>query len=179
LLGWDEFISLGEKINHASSGRIFPVAGLSWQVLFESLRGEFFTKDGMPRSTDNAELRTALQMHKDTIYKHRIMPTTIELNALAGQGGWGAGSLNQFGAGRFGMIITGQWALSAFGRTYEQQIAELRKRGLEAAKISDPLQRPFRLGCALIPPFPNVRLPTPFSAVPPGSTPAVPIARAP
>jgi len=107
LLAWDEFIALGEKINQASSSRIFPVPGLSWQVVFESLRGEFLTKNGLPRIAGNAELRTALQMHNDMIYQHRIVPTAIELNALSGQGGWGAGSLNHFGAGHFGMIITG------------------------------------------------------------------------
>lgn len=157
LMTVDEFIELAKKVNSPRgtdpSKRIFAVAELNWEIFFESQRGEFFTEDGRLNIADSPELRRAIQLHKDLIFRHHLMPTTIETKNMSGQGGWGLGSLNQFAAGRFAMIAAGEWALIGFQRTYQHQIASLEKQGIQSKDIADPLKRPLRLGAVLIPRF--------------------------
>lgn len=148
---WDEFAALGRQIGAAAKERqraIYAVGELNWRIFFESQRGEFFDKLGGLHIADSPELRTALQMHRDFIFRDRLMPTSVELRAQSGQGGWGKGYLNQFAAGRFAMITTGEWALLGFSRTHALQTADP-----SAAAKTDPLERPLRIGAALIPRF--------------------------
>lgn len=74
---------------------------------------------------------------------------------MSGQGGWGSGNLNQFGAGRYAMAVTGHWSLIAFGRAHQLQIEALEREGIDVASISDPLKRPIRVGACLLPRFPD------------------------
>jgi len=160
LLTIDELIALALKLDTYASGQTKPgnmgvhaLTGLNWRVLFESQKGEFFTESGLPQLANSAELKRAFQTHKDLIFKHRIMPTTVDAKAMSGQGGWGAGGLNQFASGNYAMIITGDWALNAFGRKYLQQTQQLQEEGLKAEDITDPSKRLLRLGAVLIPRF--------------------------
>jgi ABC-type glycerol-3-phosphate transport system substrate-binding protein len=155
LMTWEEFIDLGIQVrDRASKGTpAYAVTGLDWITLFDGLGGEYFTEEGKLQLRGSQDLMRALQMHKDLIFKHRLMPSTLDLKSMSGQGGWGSGGLNQFSAGRFAMAVTGEWALLAFSRTYRQQIANLQARGLRVEDIDDPLERPLRLGCVLLPVF--------------------------
>jgi ABC-type glycerol-3-phosphate transport system substrate-binding protein len=63
--------------------------------------------------------------------------------------------LNQFASGRFAMMVTGEWALIGLARTYTQQIKYLESKGVAPESLQNPLERPLRLGCVLIPKFPD------------------------
>lgn len=155
-LTWEEFFALAQKVNsppdERSSRRIYAVSGLSWKTFFESLHGEFFAEDGRI-TIDTPELKQAFEMHRDILFKYQLMPTAVEAKSLSGQGGWGLGNLNQFAAGRFAMIVTGEWALIAFGHAYHQQMKALEAGGRQPAGAENPLQRPLRLGATLLPHF--------------------------
>lgn len=155
LMTWEQFIALGAEIQKKGDPArpIYAVTGLEWGTFFDGLRGEFFTEKGELRLADSPELVRAFQMHKDMLYKYRLMPSTLDLKAMSGQGGWGAGALNQFSAGRFAMAVSGEWALLAFGRAYKLQVQELEAKGLKPSDIKNPLERPLRLGCVLVPRF--------------------------
>lgn len=154
LMTWDQFGELGRTIvRQCAASRnypdVVPVAGLNWRVFFDSLRGEFFTPEGELQIEKSAILRKAFQMHHDFIFRDQLMLTTVDLNTLNGQGGWGSGAWNQFAAGRFAMVATGEWAIIAFERTYRSQLEAI------AANRTDGLgkDRPLRLGCVLLPHF--------------------------
>lgn len=157
---WSQFVELGRQINIAaaqkpSAGRkIIPCGNLGWEAFFESQRGEFIAEDGRLRIADSAELRTAFEMHRDFIFKHRITPSKTDVAMQSGQGGFGAGVINQFAAGNFAMMKTGEWVLINFNNVHTRQRQELEKRGVSAATLP-PLERPLRLGCVMIPRFPD------------------------
>ena len=157
LLTWEDFVKMAEKVNSltnpqsGSNERIFACTGFGWQVFFGSQRGELFEEDGSLRIANSPELKQAFQMHHDFLYKFRIMPSTVEAKQLSGQGGWGAGNLNQVSANRYAMIVTGHWSLIAFGQAYQKQREALEKQGIAPESIPDPLDRPVRLGAVLIP----------------------------
>lgn len=159
LLTWDAFVELARQVNSTTnprsgaSRRIFAVSGANWRVFFHSLGGEFFDEQGVPEIGQSEALRTAFQMHKDFLFGWKIMPSSMELRTMAGQGGWGAGNLNQFAAGRFAMIVTGEWSLIALARAHRQQVRVLEEQGVDPETLENPLDRPLRLGCMLIPRF--------------------------
>ena len=65
-------------------------------------------------------LPTAFQMHRDTIYKYKVSPSSVALKAMSGQGGFGSGeALGQFADGHFAMIVIGKWALTNFRAAYQ------------------------------------------------------------
>lgn len=156
---WEEFFELAKKVNahtnpEGAQGRqIFGVTGLNFRYFFESMRGEFFKEDGSFDLVNNDELRKALDLHRDIVFTYRITPTTVEAKQMSGQGGWGSGNLNQFAAGRYAMLISGHWSLIAFGRAYQKQTEFLANQGIDPATITNPLDRPLRLGAVLYPHF--------------------------
>ena len=165
LMTWEQFIELAKKVNShtnpagAGGKRIFAVSGLNFRTFFDSLRGEFFNKDGSLNIVNNPELRTALDMHRDMIFKDRLSPTTVEARQMPGQGGWGSGaslgaaSLNQFATGKFAMAVTGHWSLIAFGPAHRQQMEYLKSQGIAPDDLKNPIDRPLRLGAVLVPHF--------------------------
>jgi ABC-type glycerol-3-phosphate transport system substrate-binding protein len=159
IMTWDEFFAFAQKVNShtnpegAKGERIFAITGLEWKHFFDSQRGEFFDEKGGLDILNNEALRRSFDMHRDMIYKYRLSPTTVEAKQMSGQGGWGSGNLNQFGANRYAMLIGGHWSLIAFGRAYEKQVAALKDKGIDIASIKNPLERPLRLGATLYPYF--------------------------
>ncbi len=160
LMTMDELLELAAKLDTYASGTtkagedgVHAIAALGWRVLFEIQHGEYFSEKGLPEIANSLTLKRALQMHKDLLYKYRVMPSVLEMKTMSGQGGWGAGNLNQFAEGRFAMIVTGDWALNAFGRTYQHQIERLEEAGIKEGDIKDPTKRPLRLGATLVPRF--------------------------
>ena len=106
---WLEFIALLRRVSGPPPGGGHPVWGTNavdysgrapapyfWKTLFYSQHGEFFSSDGTRPTVDTADMRTAFQMHQDAIYRDRVMPTTVELGTMTGQGGWGNGGITQF-----------------------------------------------------------------------------------
>lgn len=152
LMTWDQFIELAKKFRappHGNGPRIYAVADLTWKIIFETMRGNYFSELGEVQIAGSADLKRAFEMHRDLIFKYHLMPTDVEAKSLSGQGGWGLGSLNQFASGRFAMIVTGEFALNAFGRSYYQKMREI----AAGTQIADPLQKPLRLGAVLLPHF--------------------------
>jgi len=155
LMTWEEFADLGHRVSSAAGGgaSVYAVTGLNWQTFFESMGGQFFSEEGKPILADSPELIRAISLYRDFIFKEKLMPSSLELKSMSGQGGWGSGSLNQFAGGRFAMMVTGEWALIGLARTHSQQTKFLEAKGLKPEEIRDPLLRPLRLGCVLIPKF--------------------------
>jgi len=159
LLTWDQFLEMAKKVNSLTNNdttgakSVFAISGLTWTFFFDSMRGEFFTKEGQLQILDSPELAKAFQMHKDFLFTYRIMPTAVETKAMSGQGGWGGGNLNQFSAGRFAMVVTGHWSLIAFNQAYKQSLANIQSKGIKIEDIKNPLDRPLRIGGILIPKF--------------------------
>jgi ABC-type sugar transport system, periplasmic component len=159
IMTWDEFFELAQKVNShtnptgAKGRQIFAITGLDWRQFFDSQRGEFFDENGLPNILNNPALRKALELHRDVIYKYRLSPTSVEAKQMAGMGGWGSGNLNQFAAGRYAMLVSGHWSLIAFGRAYDKQMEALQQKGISPESITNPLERPLRLGAVLCPHF--------------------------
>jgi ABC-type glycerol-3-phosphate transport system substrate-binding protein len=152
-LTWDQFLEISQKLRAGSNGKVHAITGLNWQIFFESQGGQYFAEDGRLTIANSSELRRALEMHRDFVFKYKIMPTALELSAMSGQGGWGAGSLNQFASGKFGMIVSGQWAIVGLARTLDKQKKLLATEGDGQAAATDPLRAPLRLGSVLLPRF--------------------------
>jgi multiple sugar transport system substrate-binding protein len=154
VLDWEAFRELGARITAGSrdGAALYPVTGMSWTVFFESMGGQLFHENGRLRIAGSPELTRALEMHRDYIFKHRMMPSAAEMSSMSGQGGWGAGSMNQFASGRFAMIVTGEWAIIGLSRTYQRQVKVLADRGLTEGQ-AEPALKPLRLGAVLIPRF--------------------------
>jgi ABC-type glycerol-3-phosphate transport system substrate-binding protein len=158
LMTWEDFIELAKSVNSVTNPKnerekIFACTGFEWRIFFESLRGEFFNKDGSLNIANSPELKKAFQMHHDFLYSYRLMPSTVEAKQMSGQGGWGSGNLNQLGANRYAMVVTGHWSLIAFGRAYQKQMEAFERQGLKIEDIQNPLEKPLRLGAVLIPHF--------------------------
>lgn len=156
-LTWEEFVELSRNVNHATSEpkkefkiseQIYAVTGASWQTYFESQRGEYFTQDGL-LNLDSPEMRAALQFHKDMLFKYKLMPTTVEMRSMSGQGGWGSGNNNHFAAGRYAMMINGDWAMISFIKAYMNQLKTAKDQPSDPAK--GPYNMPLRLGAVRIP----------------------------
>jgi len=161
LMTWEEFIALARQVNSDTNPKgdpkrhIYALSGGSWRVFFSSLRGEYFTENGLLNISTSPELRTAFENHREFLFTHHLTPTSVESKAMTGQGGWGSGNLNQFANGRFAMVTTGHWALISFGRAYLQQVESLQSQGIKEEDIKNPLDRPLRIGAVLIPHFTN------------------------
>lgn len=156
LMNWDEFISMAGKFgapNRNDRRPVFACSGFTWRTFFDGQRGEFFDDEGRLQIASSPELHRAFEMHRDFLFKHRFTPTSVESRAMSGQGGWGAGNLNQFALGKYAMVATGHWALISFNRAYQKQVEALQNKGLMEKDIKNPLDRPLRLGAVLVPHF--------------------------
>jgi len=157
---WDQLVELGRKVSTEGTGKagldgpIYGLARITWKDFFASQRGEFFDPAGhLLDLVTNAELRKAFEWHRDLIFKHKLALTSVQLQSMGGQGGWGASEFNQFASGKFAMIAAGNYALLLFGRAHAEQIKEIAALGGKIEDIRDPLKRPLRLGSVLLPGF--------------------------
>ncbi len=133
-LTWPEYFALLQRVSGVPPGGGKPVLGTNavdysgrapapflWKTLFFSQHGEFFSADGTRVTVDTPLMRTAFQMHKDAIFRDHVMPTTVELGTMTGQGGWGNGSITQFAEGHFATIVSGKFALASLRGFVEEQ----------------------------------------------------------
>ena len=151
---WEELFALAQRVTRprgAGGELLFGVGAVNWQMLFESLSGQFFSDDGTRLLIAQGALPKAFQMHKEMIFKYRITPSTVELKAMSGQGGFGGGEvLNQFADGRFAMVGIGKWAVVNFRASYQDQIE---RAGDDPAKLA----RVIRLGSVRLPHMDGMR----------------------
>lgn len=80
--------------------------------------GHVFSEDGTRCVIDSPEAIAGVQFMLDLIYKYRISPTPVEQSTMASQGGWGSGTISQFGGGRAAMSLGERWWLCTF-RSYK------------------------------------------------------------
>lgn len=157
LMSWEDLFALGQQIRERSKGHIYGIGNLGWGYFFGSLKGQFFSEDGTQLLINTDLMRRAFETHKDCLFKYKIMPTTVELNALSGQGGFGAGVINQFAAGRFGMITIGQWSIIGFRRQYRDQMEKIARWEKEDPATRGPRPEVIRLGSAMLPHFAGMK----------------------
>ncbi len=153
---WEEFFDLALQATRRTrrlGTNIFGAGSVEWRHFFYSLGGEYFSEDGTELLIDDEKLRKAFQMHRDAIFEHGIKPSTFELQAMAGQGGWGAGAINQFAAGRYATISIGKWSLMGFHRAYRDQQRELERWEARSGALEELRPRLLRLGAVRLPHF--------------------------
>jgi len=116
--GWtyDDFIEIGRrfKTTPSKSGEKHLAVANYYNVwFFQDLLigcgGRQFTPDGLRSAFDSEEAIRAMRMYHDLMYVHGVLTPPSEAAALSSQGGWGAGGLNWFSAGRAAMIFIGRW----------------------------------------------------------------------
>jgi ABC-type glycerol-3-phosphate transport system substrate-binding protein len=127
-----------------------------WKTLFYSQHGEYFSADGTRPTIDTAEMRTAFRLHHDAVFRHRVLPTGVEMGTMIGQGGWGGISLTQFAEGRFATIVSGKYALASVRGFVEQQKKHLALWESDPQRQQrEPRPEVLRIGVVPLPHFPG------------------------
>jgi ABC-type glycerol-3-phosphate transport system substrate-binding protein len=127
-----------------------------WKAVFYSRHGEFFTPDGTRPTVDTHDMRVALQLHKDAIVTYRVLPRTVDVGAMTGQGGWGNPATTQFAEGHYATIISGKFALASLRGFVEMQKRELARWEADPGRQrTEPRPEVLRIGVALLPHFPG------------------------
>ena len=164
---WPEFIALLQRVSGTPPGGGRPVLGTNavdysgrapspyfWKTLFYSRHGEFFSPDGTRPTVDTEDMRVAFQLHQDAIFRQHVMPTTVELGTMTGQGGWGNGGITQFAEGHFATIVSGKFALASLRGFVEDQKRRLARWNADPDRQQrEPKPEVLRLGVFPLPHF--------------------------
>lgn len=115
-LTWEQFITLAQKLTvRDERGRPKQFGFLcdwgNWAVAVHQAGGRIFSEDGTRCVLDSNESIAGVQFFHDLIYKYKIMPSPIEEATMATTGGWGTGTITQFGGGKGAMALGGRWWL--------------------------------------------------------------------
>ncbi|GMV36054.1 MAG: ABC transporter substrate-binding protein [Fimbriimonadales bacterium] len=113
---WADLIALGKKLTvRDSQGRPvrfgFIFDWWNWQFFVLQFGGRVFTDDGTECIVDREHAVAAIQFMYDLTYKYGVSPTPLDEAGMSSQGGWGAGTIAWFGAGRAAMALGGRWWL--------------------------------------------------------------------
>ena len=167
---WDDYIALLQRVSGTAKSDSRPVWGTNavdysgrapspyfWKTLFYSRHGEFFSADGTRPTVDTEDMRVAFQLHQDAIFRKHVMPTTVDLGTMTGQGGWGNGGITQFAEGHFATIVSGKFALASLRGFVEDQKRRLARwladPGIQAR---EPRPEVLRIGVFPLPHFPGM-----------------------
>jgi len=120
---WEEFLPLAKRLTvREANGRIrhfgFSFDSWAWKFFLTQWGGHVYSEDGTRCLVDAPEAIAAVEFMHDLIYKHKVMPSPSEEEALAQQGGWGSSTIKFLGAGRLATAIGGRWWLCTL-RNYE------------------------------------------------------------
>jgi multiple sugar transport system substrate-binding protein len=114
---WDQFLPLAQKLtvrDDKGRGKQFGllVDWWLWPQFVIQWGGRVFSEDGTRCTLDSPEAIAGVQFLHDLIYKYKVMPSPVEEAAMATQGGWGSGTITQFGEGhKAAMALGGRWWL--------------------------------------------------------------------
>ena len=113
---WEEFIPLAQRLTlRDPDGRVRQFGFLcdwwNWQQFVYQWGGRLYSENGTRCTIDSPQAIAAVQFMQDLIYRYRVMPSPVEQAAMASQGGWGSGTINQFGARKAAMAMGGRWWL--------------------------------------------------------------------
>jgi len=113
---WEEFLPIAKRLTvRDARGRIRQFGfSIDWSAMWQQFiwqwGGRVYSEDGTRCVLGSPQAVEAVQFMQDLVYKYRIAPTPAEESGTS-QGGWGAGYINQFGAGRAAMAVGGRWWL--------------------------------------------------------------------
>ncbi len=114
---WDELIPVAKRLTLRGPDGKAKRFGLlvdfrQWAGFVIQWGGSVFTPDGTRCVVDSPEAIAGVQFLRDLIYVHKVMPSPVEEAAMAAAGGWGSGTITQFGGGTKGaMALGGRWWL--------------------------------------------------------------------
>lgn len=120
---WDQFLEVAKRLTIRDERGRAKQFGLvcdwwNWPQFVMQWGGRIYSEEGTRCVVDSPEAIAGVQFMHDLIYKYRVMPSPVEEAAMATQGGWGSGTITQFGAGRAGMALGGRWWLCTL-RSYQ------------------------------------------------------------
>jgi len=154
---WDEMVHVAEQVTLRSEGSKLPecfgLANVHWQSLLRQNGGKIFSEDGTRCVVDSAEAVEAIQFYRDLLHRYNVTPTLLQRTAMAGEGGWGQGWLNWFGAQRLAMIQVGKWGLITFRMYIREQRRAKERWERENPGAVYPGPEPLRLGACHVPHF--------------------------
>jgi ABC-type glycerol-3-phosphate transport system substrate-binding protein len=117
---WEECIEIAKRLTKRRAGGQIEQYGIIgyWdpKMAFAQHGASYFTPEGTRCTLDSEEGQEAMQFLQDLIYVHHVMPTPQAQTALASAGGWGAGELSLFGAGKGALALAGRWWLCSLRR---------------------------------------------------------------
>lgn len=113
---WEKFLPLAQKLTvRDERGKAkqfgFLMDWWLWPQFVLQWGGQLYSDDGTRCTLDSPEAIAGVQFLHDLIYKYRVMPSPVEESAMATQGGWGSGTITQFGGNRAAMALGGRWWL--------------------------------------------------------------------
>ncbi|OIO93412.1 MAG: hypothetical protein AUJ92_12460 [Armatimonadetes bacterium CG2_30_59_28] len=156
---WEEIVALGKRLTIRTPDS--PVAecyGLAYaapELLLYQAGGHLFSEDGTRCVVDSPAAIRATQLYRDLMHRHRITPSPLEQASMSGQGGWGTGFRDWFGAQKIAMIIIGKWALISFRQYIKAQREAALAGGIGPSVHRGNALPPLQLGACLLPRFPD------------------------
>ena len=117
---WDDALEIAKKLTIIDRERKrFKQFGLSFGALgygnfaslFWQFGAEFYSTDGKRCIINSEEGKRALRFLYDLMYKHRVVPTSVDSQSMAGAGTGYGGSMDMFCAGKFAMMPYGRWGV--------------------------------------------------------------------
>lgn len=120
---WEEFLPVAQKMTVRDEGGRVRQYGLAfddvqWRTLVMQYGGRVYSEDGTRCVLDSPEAIAAVQFMHDLIYKYQVVPSPLEREAMAEEGGWGSGGIKMLSSGRAAMAVGGRWWLCTL-RNYE------------------------------------------------------------
>jgi multiple sugar transport system substrate-binding protein len=114
---WEQFLPVAQKLTlRDEKGRATQFGVLVdwwlWPQFVIQWGGRVYSEDGTKCVIDSPQAIAGVQFLHDLIYKYKVMPSPVEEAAMATQGGWGSGTITQFGEGhKAAMALGGRWWL--------------------------------------------------------------------
>lgn len=113
---WPQLAALAQKlVVRDANGRITRYGLVAdswvWPMFVWQHGGSVYSPDGTRCTISTPQAAAGFEDFNDLAWKYHVMPTPAEEAAMAAQGGWGSGAINQFGGGRAAMAIGARWWL--------------------------------------------------------------------
>ena len=154
---WDEMVKIAEKVTIRPEGAKLPecfgMANIHWQSVLRQNGATIFSEDRTKCVVDSPEAIEAITFYRDLMHKYNVMPTPLQKTAMTGEGGWGQGWLNWFGAQRLAMMKVGKWGLITFRMYIKEQRRAKERWAKEHPGEPYPGPEPLNLGACHVPHF--------------------------
>jgi len=111
---WEEFLDWCLKVRKVSpEGRVerFAVLPFGAPRVWPTNGGAVFNETMTRCTLDSPEVLEATRFYYDLMFKHRVMPTPVDIASMAAQGGYAGGSLQWLGRGVVLGVVMGRYSL--------------------------------------------------------------------